>query len=103
MLSVEDLTILHSMGSTPSVIAEGISFRLKRGDSLGIVGESGSGKTITALSLLQLLPYGMEISSGKILYTSEKGETVNLADIALKSMWFYRGRAIAISLESRPR
>lgn len=96
MLSVDNLTIQHKAGNSTSVIASGISFTLERGDSLGIVGESGSGKTITALSLLRLLPHGMEISAGKICYTPENGKTVNLAEIAIKDMRAYRGKVIAM-------
>ena len=58
MLIVKDLTIQYREKGASSIIAENISFSLDRGDSLGIVGETGSGKTITALSLLHLLPYG---------------------------------------------
>ena len=96
MLAVDDLTIQHPIGSTPSIIVSGISFTLERGDSLGIVGESGSGKTITALSLLRLLPYGMKISAGQICYTPENGKTVNLAELALKEMRTFRGKVIAM-------
>ena len=45
-----------------------LSFTISNGDSLGIVGESGSGKTLTALSILNLLPPGGVISRGKIYF-----------------------------------
>ena len=83
MLLVNDLTIQHLSDRPHGIIAEGISFSLKRGDSLGIVGESGSGKTITALSLLRLLPYGLDITSGQILYTSKNGEEIDLSNIGI--------------------
>ena len=44
----------------------GVSFSMNQGDVLGIVGESGSGKTMTALSLMGLLPQGGRVSSGSI-------------------------------------
>lgn len=54
LLNVQHLNL--SIGKTP--ILKGISFDLEAGRILGIVGESGSGKSITALSILQLLPNG---------------------------------------------
>ena len=45
---------------------DGISFNLKRGESLGLVGESGSGKTVTALSVLRIVPRPGRIIYGKI-------------------------------------
>jgi peptide/nickel transport system ATP-binding protein len=64
VLTIKDLTITHPNHKGP--VIENVSFSLKPGESLGIVGESGSGKTITALSILQLLPPGMRIVSGNI-------------------------------------
>jgi microcin C transport system ATP-binding protein len=52
-LAVRDLAV--SFGAVQAV--RGISFTLERGETLGLVGESGSGKSVTALSILQLLPY----------------------------------------------
>src|SRR5476651_20518 len=53
LLEVRDLAV--SFGATPAV--EGVSFEIRRGETLALVGESGSGKSVTALSVLQLLPY----------------------------------------------
>ncbi|MGH7077259.1 MAG: ABC transporter ATP-binding protein [Acetobacteraceae bacterium] len=47
-------------------LVEDVSFTLDRGETLALVGESGSGKTLTALSLLQLLPPGVNDSAGRI-------------------------------------
>ncbi|MER7413864.1 MULTISPECIES: ABC transporter ATP-binding protein [Streptomyces] len=46
---------------------DGVSLRLAPGEALGLVGESGSGKTMTALSVLGLLPPGARVTSGRIL------------------------------------
>ena len=54
LVSVEDLTV--SFGGRP--VVDRVSFTLDRGETLALVGESGSGKSLTALSLLQLLPPG---------------------------------------------
>ena len=58
MLNVENLTIgFHRNDGTDFIAVDGISFSLKKGEVLGIVGESGSGKSVSALSILGLLPY----------------------------------------------
>ena len=53
LLEVRDLSV--AFGATPAVTR--VSFTLDRGETLALVGESGSGKSVSALSLLQLLPY----------------------------------------------
>jgi microcin C transport system ATP-binding protein len=53
LIEVKDLAV--SFAGKPAV--EGVSFAIARGETLALVGESGSGKSVTALSLMQLLPY----------------------------------------------
>ena len=54
LLEVRDLGVVFGTNPVPAV--EGASFTLDKGETLALVGESGSGKTVTALSILQLLP-----------------------------------------------
>ena len=60
LLEVEELWTVFRGGEGEAAVVEavrGVSFALGRGETLAIVGESGSGKSVTALSILQLLPY----------------------------------------------
>ncbi|MEU6388396.1 ABC transporter ATP-binding protein [Streptomyces sp. NPDC046939] len=68
----------------------GVSYRLERGESLGIVGESGSGKSVTALAVMGLLPATARIS-GSVRF--EGAELLGLNDAALSDV---RGRGIAM-------
>src|SRR5947209_2172674 len=62
LVTVENLTVAFAN----SVVVNRVSFTLDRGETLALVGESGSGKSLTALSLLQLLPPGA-LCSGRIV------------------------------------
>jgi microcin C transport system ATP-binding protein len=57
LLSVSDLRVSFSTPSGPLEAVRGLSFEVNRGETVALVGESGSGKSVTALSVLQLLPY----------------------------------------------
>src|SRR2546421_2380337 len=57
LLSVHDLSVTFHQPSGTSVAVDRISFEIKRGECVALVGESGSGKSVTALSILKLLPY----------------------------------------------
>src|SRR5438874_1467866 len=57
LLDVRDLSVSFHQPSGESVAVDRISFAIKRGECVALVGESGSGKSVSALSVLRLLPY----------------------------------------------
>ena len=68
-----------------------VSFSLTKGKTLALVGESGCGKTISAMSILRLLPKTAQIKSGEIIYNSE-----NISNLSEKEMQKIRGAKIAL-------
>jgi microcin C transport system ATP-binding protein len=63
LVEVENLSVAFGAKR----VVDGVSFTLERGETLALVGESGSGKSVTALSLLQLLPSGGSNPTGSIM------------------------------------
>src|SRR5215213_10038050 len=57
LLSVRDLSVAFRQGERQMLAVDRISFELKKGETVALVGESGSGKSVTALSVMKLLPY----------------------------------------------
>jgi peptide/nickel transport system ATP-binding protein len=68
LLEVEDLKTYFFTEAGVVKAVDGTSFTVSRGEPLGLVGESGSGKTITALSILGVIPRPGRIISGKIMF-----------------------------------
>ncbi|RUX28639.1 ABC transporter ATP-binding protein [Mesorhizobium sp. M7A.F.Ca.US.011.01.1.1] len=69
LLSVQDLSVAFSQGGSQSTAVDHISFDIAKGETVALVGESGSGKSVSALSVLKLLPYpSASHPSGKILF-----------------------------------
>ncbi|MET0907118.1 MAG: ATP-binding cassette domain-containing protein, partial [Tardiphaga sp.] len=59
LLDVRDLSVAFHQGDNTSIAVNKVSFDIKRGECVALVGESGSGKSVSALSVLKLLPYPM--------------------------------------------
>ncbi len=66
LLSVKDLSI--STIQDPRILVNDVNFEIHAGEAVGVVGESGSGKTLSALSVLGLLPRGVGVSAGSIKF-----------------------------------
>ena len=71
ILSVRDLAIEFDAPAGPLRAVDGVSFDLRRGETLGLVGESGCGKTTTVLGILRLLPPGGRVVSGQVWFDGE--------------------------------
>ncbi len=69
LLSVRDLAVAFEQGGKLSMAVDHISFDIAKGETVALVGESGSGKSVSALSVLKLLPYPpASHPSGQILF-----------------------------------
>jgi microcin C transport system ATP-binding protein len=69
LLSVRDLSVAFSQGGRTTAAVDHISFDIAKGETVALVGESGSGKSVSALSVLKLLPYPpASHPSGEILF-----------------------------------
>jgi peptide/nickel transport system ATP-binding protein len=66
LLQIEDLHTEIRLRSATVYALDGVNLTVEAGECLGIVGESGSGKTMTALSVMQLLPPGGHITGGQV-------------------------------------
>lgn len=91
ILEVKALGLSLREGKTTRPLLEDVSFRLEAGEVLGLAGESGSGKSILALSLMQLLPRQIVVSSGEILWHGR-----NLLDLTDREKDQVRGKQIAM-------
>lgn len=92
LIEVRDLSVEFVSGEHPHRVVKGISFDIKRGETLALVGESGSGKSVTAHSILRLLPYPLaRHPTGSILYGGQ-----DLLSLDEKKLRHVRGNRIAM-------
>ncbi|MFI5220574.1 MAG: ABC transporter ATP-binding protein [Bacteroidia bacterium] len=97
LLEVKNLVTGFTSGESAVIAANDVSFNLAKGEVIGIVGESGSGKSVTALSIMQLIPSPAgKISSGQIIYHNSNSQSVDLLKLREREMRKYRGNEIAM-------
>ncbi len=91
-LEIQNLTVSFSTTKGKLIAVNGISFHLNPGETLALVGESGCGKTVSALSILRLLPEPpAEILSGKIIFDGQ-----DLLSLRAKVLQDLRGHSISM-------
>ena len=92
LLEVQDLvTAFRTEDGTVKAVDE-VSFHVGAGRTLGIVGESGCGKSVTALSIMRLIPE----SNGEIRHGSIRLEGENLLELSARAMRNVRGNRISM-------
>jgi microcin C transport system ATP-binding protein len=92
LLAVRDLSVAFHQGGGTTLAVDKVSFQIRRGECVALVGESGSGKSVSALSILKLLPYpSASHPSGSIRF---KGREV--LDLPEQEMRGIRGSDISI-------
>jgi microcin C transport system ATP-binding protein len=92
LLSVRDLSVVFRQQGKESVAVDHVSFEIKRGECVALVGESGSGKSVSALSVLKLLPYpAASHPSGSIHFKGQ--ELLSLPENRIRGI---RGNDISI-------
>jgi peptide/nickel transport system ATP-binding protein len=92
ILRVEELSVTFNTEAGKIQAADNINFTLKKGVTIGVVGESGCGKSVTALSIMRLLPkpFG-QITNGKVLFNGK-----DIIGFAPDQMAAIRGKKIAM-------
>jgi microcin C transport system ATP-binding protein len=91
LVDVRDLSVAFGEGKDVSRVVKNVSFDIGKGEIVALVGESGSGKTVSAMSILRLLPNSASYPSGEILF--EGKDILKLKESQLRDI---RGRRISI-------
>jgi microcin C transport system ATP-binding protein len=92
LIEIRDLSVEFVNGEQRQRVVEGVSFDIRRGETLALVGESGSGKSVTAHSILRLLPYPLaEHPTGSIQYRGQ-----DMLHLSEKKLQHIRGNRIAM-------
>lgn len=91
LLEVNDLTVEFYTEEGVVTAADGLSYRIERGEKFGVVGESGAGKSVTALSLMRLIDSPGRIASGEILFKGQ--DILKMSEKEIRSI---RGNEMAM-------
>lgn len=91
VVSVDDVHIAVADGAALQTLVRGVSFEVRKGETLGIVGESGSGKTLTSLALMGLLQPPLKVMNGSMRLASHE-----LIGMPEERMRLLRGNRIAM-------
>jgi oligopeptide transport system ATP-binding protein len=99
LLDIQDLRVSFGEGANARPALDGVNFSVAPGRTLGIVGESGCGKSLTALSIMRLLPTPpARLVGGKILFAPKDGAPVDIATLepSGRAMRSLRGKDMAM-------
>ena len=91
LIDVRNLSVDFAVGRTLTHAVKGASFRIYKGETVAIVGESGSGKSVSALSLMRLLPPSASHPSGEVMFRGK-----NVLKASEQEMMKVRGGDISI-------
>lgn len=97
LLDIRNLITEFRSGDETLKAVNDVSFTVRKGETVGVVGESGSGKSVTALSVMRLIPNPPgKITGGEIIYHSRTKGTVDLTKVSEKDMRDFRGNEIGM-------
>jgi len=91
LVEVRNLSVAFGDGSNAVCVVKGVSFTIAKGETVALVGESGSGKTVSAMSILRLLPNSASHPTGEILF--EGKDILKAGEAELRAI---RGRRISV-------
>src|SRR5262245_56053941 len=92
VLQLQDLTVQFHLKRGQLTAVDGVTLTVHRGETFGLVGESGSGKTVTARSIMRLVPIPPgEMVRGRILFEGE-----NILEKSAQEMRALRGKKVAM-------
>ncbi len=95
LLSVEDLSVEFRTRAGVVRALDGVSFDVRRGETVGVVGESGSGKSVTALALLRILDPSGRITSGRAVFGG-----LDLVGASEYELGLQRGRELSMIFQN---
>ena len=97
LIDIQDLNVRFPNRGKPIDAVRGISFKIFRGETLGVVGESGSGKSVTSMSILGLNHVaGAFVSAGNIIFNSDRLGSVDITKLENQEIRKIRGREIGM-------
>ncbi|MFN8252728.1 MAG: ABC transporter ATP-binding protein [Ferruginibacter sp.] len=96
LISIQNLSVAFNQEGESTVAVKNSNIEIRRGELVAIVGESGSGKSVTAMSLLQLLPEKSARVKGKIFFYQKETKPLDLVTADAGELQTIRGRKISM-------
>lgn len=100
VLAVRELDVSYRSARGRVQAVRRVSFDLKGGESLALIGESGSGKTTLGLSLVRLLPNAAQVGNGDIIFSTDKGNEVDITELDAEELRRFRWTECAMVFQS---